>query len=195
MKVELVQHTPNPVKLITDVASICYGRDEAKNPERLVRHLHELGHHSTFEHVYYTFKVEDISRACLAQLTRHRHASFSVRSQRYCEEDEQRIEMPVEIVTNTEARGYYIDSIQRAYEAYSNMREAGIKKEDARMVLPQASMTELYISFNLRELIHMFELRTSPQAQAEISLLLHKFADLAMEVSPEIKFIFEKENV
>lgn len=195
MKVELVQHTPNPVKLITDVASICYGRNEAKNPGKLVRHLHELGHHSTFEHVYYTFKIENISRACLGQLTRHRHASFSVRSQRYCDEGDQRIEMPVEIVNNTEARKYYIDSIQRAYEAYNDMREAGIKKEDARMVLPQASLTELYMSFNLRELIHMFELRTSKQAQDEIHKLVNKMAEKAIEVSPEIKFIFEKENV
>ncbi len=83
MKVKLIQATPDAGKMIADIASICYGREESKNPERLLRNLFKLGHGSTFEHIYYTFKIEGISRACLGQLTRHRHASFTVESQRY----------------------------------------------------------------------------------------------------------------
>lgn len=193
MKVELVQHSRNPVKLITDVASICYGKEEATYPDKLIKHLFTSGHLSTFEHIHFTFKIKDISRACLAQLTRHRHASFSVRSQRYCNEEEQQVIIPNAIVANPEARIQYIEHMQKVKEVYSHLVDSGIKKEDARMVLPNASLTELYMSMNLRELIHIFDVRTAPSAQQEIKRLVEEMVDLVLDVSPELSFIFEEE--
>ena len=55
---------------------------------KLVKHLYDNGHHSVFEHIYFTFKIEGISRACSHQLVRHRMCSFTQRSQRYCKESE-----------------------------------------------------------------------------------------------------------
>ena len=86
MKVTLIQATPNPIETISKIASICYDSDP-KNPLGLVKHLYKNGHHSVFEHIYFTFKIEGISRACSHQLVRHRHCSFTQRSQRYCSED------------------------------------------------------------------------------------------------------------
>lgn len=86
MQVTLVQQTPNPIETIAKIASICYDSDP-KNPLGLVKHLYKNGHHSVFEHIYFTFKIEGISRACSHQLVRHRHCSFTQRSQRYCDED------------------------------------------------------------------------------------------------------------
>ena len=86
MNVTLIQATPNPIETIALMASICYDSDP-KNPMGLVKHLYRNGHHSVFEHIYFTFKIEGISRACSHQLVRHRHCSFTQRSQRYCSED------------------------------------------------------------------------------------------------------------
>lgn len=90
MKVTLIQATPNPIETIAQIASICYDSDP-KNPLGLVKHLYRNGHHSVFEHIYFTFKIEGISRACSHQLVRHRHCSFTQRSQRYCSEEVARL--------------------------------------------------------------------------------------------------------
>ena len=110
MYVELVQATPNPIKLITDCAVYVMEKKKQKYPDKLFKHLFENGHHSTFEHAVFTFKIEDISRTCLAQLTRHRHASFSVRSQRYCDESEAEFITPPSIENNVSLDIYYHNS-------------------------------------------------------------------------------------
>lgn len=67
MTVTLIQATPDPIETIAKIASICYDSDP-KNPLGLVKHLYRNGHHSVFEHIYFTFKIEGISRACSHQL-------------------------------------------------------------------------------------------------------------------------------
>lgn len=192
MKVELVQHTPNPLKLITDVASICYGKEEANYPERLLRHLNKLGHHSVFEHVYYTFKITGISTACLGQLTRHRHASFSVRSQRYCDESESEVIIPQAVLeSGFDPQEFIIDKIM---EYYQRMLNSGIKREDARFILPRGVTTDLYMSCNLRELIHIWNLRVAPQAQEEIRNLVSYMVSEVTNLYPELRGLFEEEK-
>lgn len=186
MKVELIQATPNPVKLITDVASICYGHEEAKYPDKLLKHLNEGGHHSVFEHVWFTFKIEGISRACLAQLTRHRHASFTVRSQRYCNEEDTDFAIPG-FTEEYEQYDVFNDALDFAIDSYNKLIELGMKREDARFILPEATQTELYISLNLRELVHIYKLRTSKQAQWEIRNLTNYMVSLIPE---ELKVLF-----
>lgn len=192
MKVRLIQATPNAGKMITDIASICYGKEEAKNPEKLLRSLYKLGHRSTFEHVYYTFKIEGISRACLAQLTRHRHASYTVRSQRYCNESEQSFVIPKGIYEESHITLKYHEFMDAAKEFYDFLIENGVKREDARFVLPQATATDLYMSCNLRELIHIAKLRISKHAQWEIRELVREMVRLVVEHSPELEFMFKE---
>jgi thymidylate synthase (FAD) len=187
MKVELIQATTNPIKLIADIASICYGKEEANNPEKLVKNLNKLGHHSVFEHVWFTFKIEGISRACLAQLTRHRHASFTVRSQRYCEEGNFKAVVPDSIWNDKVLRDNYFNLMEMIGNHYDGLRESGIKREDARFVLPEATQTELYISLNLRELMHIYELRSTSNAQWEIRNLTNYMVSLIPE---ELKVLF-----
>ena len=59
MKVTLIQQTPNPIETIAKIASICYDSDP-KNPLALVKQLYKNSHHSVFEHIYFTFKIEEI---------------------------------------------------------------------------------------------------------------------------------------
>lgn len=180
MKVTLIQATEKPIETIAKIASICYNSDP-KNPLGLVKHLYRNGHHSVFEHIYFTFKIEGISRACSHQLVRHRHCSFTQRSQRYCSEDGFDFVVPPTI-----SKPEFIadmSTIERWYELY---REDDIPNEDARYILPNACATEMYLSCNLRELIHISNERLCSRAQWEIRDLAKKMVEL---VDPELKFM------
>lgn len=180
MNVTLIQATPYPIETIAQIASICYDSDP-KNPMGLVKHLYRNGHHSVFEHIYFTFKVEGISRACSHQLVRHRHCSFTQRSQRYCSEDGFSFVTPPTIAQSTFAMD--MDDIENWYEDYQN---SGVPNEDARYVLPNACETSLYISCNLRELIHIANERLCSRAQWEIRELVSKMCDV---VDSDLRFM------
>lgn len=184
MNVTLVQATPNPVETIAQIASICYDSDP-KNHMGLVKHLYAGGHHSVFEHIYFTFKIEGISRACSHQLVRHRHCSFTQRSQRYCSEDGFDIVEPKSVLKIDHIGGYcgLMDSIAKNY---SELQALGVPNEDARYILPNACTTSLYLSCNLRELIHMANERLCVRAQWEIRDLVREMCKL---VDPELQFM------
>ena len=180
MKVTLIQATPNPIETIAQIASICYDSDP-KDPMKLVQHLYKGGHHSVFEHIYFTFKIEGISRACSHQLVRHRHCSFTQRSQRYCDED------GFEYVTPKSINQYDFNwDMTAAKAAYGFHQREGVPNEDARYILPNACATSLYLSCNLRELIHMANERLCVRAQWEIRDLVREMCKL---VAPQLQFM------
>lgn len=180
MQVTLIQSTPNPIETIATIASICYDSDP-KDPMKLVKHLYKNGHHSVFEHIYFTFKIEGISRACSHQLVRHRHCSFTQRSQRYCSEDGFGYVMPETL--DPCALALDMASIQIWYEDFQN---SGVPNEDARYILPNACETSLYLSCNLRELIHIANERLCTRAQWEIRDLVKQMVAL---VDPQLQFM------
>ena len=184
MHVELIQATPNPIETISTIASICYDSNP-KNPMGLVKHLYKNGHHSVFEHIYFTFKIEGISRACSHQLVRHRHCSFTQRSQRYCSENGFYVVAPESVAKIDEKYGYFnlMDYIERSYE---ELQALGVPNEDARYILPNACETELYLSCNLRELIHIANERLCTKAQWEIRELVKQMVAL---VDPQLQFM------
>ena len=92
MNVQLLTYTPEPEKLITTAAKLCYSKTNAcgiyeklteENVDKFIKMLADLGHESPLEHASFTFAIDGVSRSLLAQITRHRIASFSVQSQRY----------------------------------------------------------------------------------------------------------------
>ena len=172
MKVTLIQATPNPIEMIAQIASICYDSNP-KNPMGLVKHLYKNGHHSVFEHIYFTFKIEGISRACSHQLVRHRHCSFTQRSQRYCSEDGFGFVVPPTIDSEC-----FRDDMDYIKTWYTHYQQTGIPNEDARYILPNACDTSLYLSCNLRELIHMANERLCTRAQWEIRDLVKEMCGL-----------------
>lgn len=184
MQVKLIQATPNPIETIATIASICYDSNP-KNPMGLVKHLYKNGHHSVMEHIYFTFKIEGISRACSHQLVRHRHCSFTQRSQRYCSENGFGVVSPKSIVKVDEKDAYYelMDEIE---EHYHELQALGVPNEDARYILPNACTTDLYLSCNLRELIHIANERLCARAQWEIRELVKQMVAL---VDPELQFM------
>ena len=180
MNVSLIQETDKPIETIAKIASICYD-STPKDPMKLVKHLYDNGHHSVFEHIYFTFKIEGISRACSHQLVRHRMCSFTQRSQRYCKESEFKYVAPKSI-----GDGNPFDvMVGEAFDNYEDLLEFA-PKEDARYILPNACCTDLYLSCNLRELIHIANERLCSKAQWEIRELVKRICKL---VDKDLQFM------
>ena len=185
MNVKLIRQTADPINTISQIASICYDSDP-KDPMRLVKHLYKSGHDSVFEHIYFTFKIEGISRACSHQLVRHRMCSFTQRSQRYCSEED------FEYVTPHTIDELVMEEIASRISASYDILAKHYPNEDARYILPNACTTELYLSCNLRELIHIANERLCCKAQWEIRELVQKMvslvdADLHFMLVPKCK--------
>lgn len=168
MKVTLIDCTSNPIKTCEECASVCY---DSKPSLAILKACVKSGHTSVLEHANYTFKIEGVSRALLAQLTRHRIASYSVRSQRYCEEDfangdESNFVVPESITS--ELYPVYLNAMKRDYSDYDYLIRHSVPKEDARMVLPNACHTTIMVTMNLRALGNFMGERLCNRAQWEI---------------------------
>lgn len=183
MKVELIAYTPNPGDVVERAASICYDSKPTKS-HAIAKSCIKSGHLSVWEHVSFTFHVSEVSRALLAQLTRHRHLSFSVRSQRYCREDGFAYENP--FPTGSELREGFDNAMRSDAVVYDALIKNGAAPEDARMVLPNGCHTELCVTGNARALIEASHLRLCVRAQKEIRQLFKRMKELIEPVCPEV---------
>lgn len=173
MKVALTRFTQNPIAAIEEAASNCYSSNPTTGG-KIMDACYKSGHHSVLEFVDFTFHIEGVSRALLAQITRHRVASFAVRSQRYVSEDNFKYVTPKDIFNNPEAADIYDKTMKCINTSYLKLQELGIKNEDARMVLPNSCETVLEVKMNGRELIHFMNERLCNRAQWEIRELANK---------------------
>lgn len=154
---------------------------------QLLRGLVRKGHGSILEHCCFTFAIEGISRACSHQLVRHRIASYSQQSQRYVDANKcTSYVIPPEIEKDENLKTAYGKYIHNAIDMYNALVDNGVKKEDARYILPNAMATNIVVTMNARELLHFIELRTSPRAQWEIRELAEEMLRQLKEVSPVI---------
>lgn len=169
MRVTVIAATQSPMDVIGIAAGMCYGKPEP-SPKR-VRRCAEAGHMSVFEHASATFIVEGISRACLAQLTRHRIASYSVTSQRYCEVGGNDWCVVPPSVVGTDAEARFRAQASDAMWSYQAAIDEGAKFEDARYLLPEATKTSLVMTINARSLQNFLTLRLDSHAQWEIRSL------------------------
>ena len=182
MKVELITYTQAASGICCDAAAVC---TNSKNGYRSLQHSLASGHESVLEHAVFTFRVEGLSRAALAQLTRHRLASFSVQSQRYVRIRGVDLVMP-ESIRNSD---FYVEAgslLEDVMNLYRRMVDAGIPCEDARYIRPQAVPTALIFTMNARELRHFFKLRCCNRAQWEIRQMADDMLRLCRKAAPEI---------
>lgn len=190
MQVDLVAYTQlkdgleneNPLWIVEEAASICYDSNPT-HEFKITKGCKATGHRSVFEHLSFTFYIKGISRACLAQLSRHRHVSPSVRSQRYCSEDNFDYVNPFHDEDAEVFDGMMTD-IANDYRILKEYH--GAKNEDARAVLPNACCTELYLTMNARSLIEISHLRLCSRAQREIRKLFTKIKAEVATVCPEL---------
>lgn len=219
MKVSLIAHTHEPEKIVSAAAKLCYSStkvDELMNNLTeskivdFITRLSDIGHESPFEHVSFTFAIEGISRACLAQLTRHRIASYSVQSQRYINFNDYTIITPPEIRDRPELKKIYDASIKSSIEAYHTLTEKLVKEyisnpeyikkhpkdletfvtkkalEDARFVLPNAFGCSLIVTMNARSLMNFFSLRCCNRAQWEIRQVAEEMLTNCAFIAPNL---------
>ena len=202
--VKLIRYTPAPEELIAMAEKLCYSaadlddlgegvaeRDQTKYLSR----LSEMGHYSTFEHASFTFGIEGVSRSLLAQITRHRIASFSVQSQRYVAlgDDENGFDyvVPPRIAAlGEEAEAEYHAQMAQMNAWYQTWRKrlgtGEASNEDARFVLPNAAATRMLVTMNARELLHFLSLRCCNRAQWEIRSVAWQMLALAYEAAPAL---------
>lgn len=217
MKVEILSCTPDGEKLIAAAAKLCYSSAEIadlwegltpEKTERFLNMLGDLGHASPFEHVSITFGIEGVSRAVLAQITRHRIASFSVQSQRYVNKEQFAYIVPPAIEECAEAKEEFLKAMEEDRQHYIRIAEILTKKhldrliaegmepkqaekaaskqafEDARGVLPNACDTKIIMTMNVRSLYNFFALRCCNRAQWEIRMLATEMLRLARNTYP-----------
>ena len=194
MKVELIQHTPDPEKVVAAAARLCYSSDpvselleqlDGDKVVSFVRKLQEMGHLSPFEHVSFQFSIDGVSRALSHQLVRHRIASYSQRSQRYVEEEGFEFVLPPSIKRDPKALERFKSVMGRLQEDYQELLNC-VPAEDARYVLPNACTTSLMATFNVRSLLNFFEHRTCIRAQWEIRSLAEEMLELVRKVAPNL---------
>ena len=181
MEVRLLNHTPLWVaeragRTCTATVDKC----EQNSPLPFLQKITEHGHESVIEHLVYTFEVRDISRALLQELARHRHLSLSVESTRWAlkrildaatpHDLGDLIRIPVELTGDSEAMGHILDMVYFVHQ-WSGPND--LKK----YMLPECWKTSLVMTLNLRELRHIYKLRTSKRALREFRELAHALED------------------
>lgn len=197
MKVKLLEYTPEPEKLVASAAKLCYSKKadiqglmDDLTPENIrsfVAKLESMHHESPMEHISFTFGIEGVSRALLAQITRHRiGTSFSVRSQRYCSEKDFDYIIPESIKKHEKHCVRYKALMAEIGNFYDKLMELGIPKEDARMVLPNACTTRMIVTMNARELFHFAALRCCTRAQWEIRALANEMVSQVKKIAPTL---------
>jgi len=183
MEVTLTHVTENPITAIEEAACNCY--DSKPTGGKIMKACYNSGHHSVLEFANFTFHITGVSRALLAQLTRHRHAGFAVRSQRYCTEDNFDYVTPHSIESNKEALVKYRLLMSKCRKIYEELQSLGISNEDARYILPNACCTTLEFTCNGRELIHVCNERLCTRAQWEIRELVSKMKECVKNYNKE----------
>jgi thymidylate synthase (FAD) len=157
-----------PEELIEHAGRVCYRSESRGKPAAFIRARLRDGHESIIEHASATFEISGISRACSHQLVRHRLASYSQESQRYVDMSKPELVIPPTIKNNTQASTVWDGLVERIQSAYRDLRTMGVRKEDARFILPNATATRIVVTMNFREYLHFFRLRITREAQWEI---------------------------
>ena len=157
-----------PLSFIGECAGVSHGKINPSVGRALG--CWQAGHTSVLEHVTVTFRINGISRACSHQLVRHRLASYVQESQRYTKIDLSRewYVVPPTIAESDDIYDFFVEHMERYGDAYQSALDAGIKPEDARYLLPEATKTNLVMTMNLREFESFYKLRSDKAAQWEI---------------------------
>lgn len=204
----MVQVTPASFEILTPLS----GQDVLKHIERCGRtcyqsfdkmgeathtrfaaHIVERHHESVLEHFSISVKFI-IDRAIANELTRHRMASFSQESTRYCcySKDKFKGEItvirPIEMHPQSKAYQYWFDLMLEIEKTYLKLIELGEKAETARAVLPCCLKTEIVATANLREWRHIFKMRCSDAAHPDIRYIMRQLRD---EMKRQIPIVFD----
>lgn len=217
MRVEVTSYTQHPILAIGNAAGTSTDKyismDYLPGPsteacKKRVENCFKRGHLSVFEFANISFYISEISRACSHQLVRHRLASYCQKSQRYTKVDASGTDwyvIPVDFwykeaapginVMSDELANLYLKTMSIAGAAYRKALEEGVKPEDARYLLPEATKTSISVSMNLRNFYHFLDLRTDEHAQQEIRNLAFSMEETVKGIDNEWAFLMNLRGV
>jgi thymidylate synthase (FAD) len=192
MQVEIIGLTQysagdgSPQALLEQAGRACYRSEGRGAPGKFLTARIREGHESIIEHASVTFEIRGISRACSHQLVRHRLASYSQESQRYVEMSAPEFVVPPSVAGNPEAVATWETFMAQVADTYRRLRDLGVRKEDARFVLPNATATLIVVTMNFRTLRHFFSVRCDKAAQWEIRELAREMLRQVHELAPGV---------
>jgi len=205
-KAKLIRYTADPEQTIALAAKLCYSGDEIdeliekigeKDNAKFITLLTQMNHFSPFEHASFTFALEGVSRALLAQITRHRIASFSVRSKRYVSEGEFNYVVPpaIEALGNEAVNKYESQMAQmlawyREWQEVIAQLQVGIPVEEGLREFGKRSGVEEIQSFART-------VEVCKRSEGDIAKVMENTIDLLqerMEIQMELKVILAKKK-
>ncbi len=199
--VNLIWITPNCEEQIELAYRNCYQSSPAKTiSERreFIKARIKMGELSPLEFATATFKVEG-SRVYTHQQVRHRIASYAQESQRYVQlKDPSQFIVPPEIQENPQALSIFLGIMNETFNAYFSLLRLGIKKENARYLLPQAVKSKIFVSMNFRAWRHFLKLRCDKRAHWEIREVAQQILKILYQEAPSVfgdlyqKFILQE---
>jgi len=184
MKTKILTHTPE--NLIGEAAKTCYATKKLEDGGKDITHqlVHGNGHLAVLRFAFVVVSIEDISRSCSDQVVRSSHLNYMVQSMRYVKASKMKFIMPKGL---TDEQQYMMTkNWEYAIASYESLVDSGVKKEDARAVLPMNTSTNMTVSGNLQGWLDFMKLRLNNKAQLEIRELAQdlytKFAQLYPQV-------------
>lgn len=188
------------LKKLEMAARTCYKSEDrmtGESAESLLKTLIKIGHHSVIEHEYVTVKFI-CDRGISHEIVRHRIASYSQESTRYCNYSNDKFGKEITVIKpyfwfeGSTRYAMWKMAMQYAEDAYFALLSEGAKPEEARSVLPNSLKTEIVVTFNIREWRHFFTLRTSkkahPQMRELARPLLYRFQNLIPVLFDDITY-------
>lgn len=184
------------IKKIERIGRVCYKSEDKiteKSSQRFISNILDNGHESVIEHEKISVRII-CDRGVSHEIVRHRIASYSQESTRYCNYSKEKFGNELTFIkplfwdeNTTEYRLWY-DSMKQIEGSYMQLIELGASPQEARSVLPNSLKTEIVVTMNLREWRHFLKLRTSsrahPQMREVACLILNEFHN-------QIPIIFE----
>ena len=175
---------PEPERLLARAGRVCYASEKKGELEDFIRSRIRQKHFSLLEHCQLAFEISGISRVTSHQLVRHRIASYSQASQRFIDMSSADFVVPPSIQGSNPARAIFNEATRVALAAYEELRALGIKKEDCRFVLPNATKTTLVMSMNIRSIRNLVEVRLGGGSQWEIRELVEEILTVSRRAIP-----------
>lgn len=201
-KVKLLSYTP--LEVINTAIRTCWDSHDKsdnlgeKDLDLIKRVVLQNFHESVCEHCVFNFFIQGISRLNLMELTRHRLASYSVKSTRYTLKelrneteftikDKERASKYINLTDNENVDECSIKALENVRRLVNNAVNYNVTQDLIKYALPECYKTDLTFSINVRSLRNLLKLRTSKTAHFEIRNLAYKLYEALPE---EFKFLF-----
>lgn len=191
--------TADPLKLLTLATKLTYTEkfnaedledvvENIEESERIIKNVLDMKHAGIFEHLNYTMIIQGASRSFLAQITRHRHFSFTSASQHYIDYSNfADFVVPIEILDDEDKVDFYIESCKEALTCYQVFQDMyNEKHEVARQMLPNAMRNNLMVTGNIRQWLSFINLRACGRNTSEIQYIAYKAWEILKQEVPEI---------